>query len=87
MGARIRIPLRIPLRVLLACLAVSLVGIGAVTVGLAEVSATRGYLMQQADDDLLACARSMVSNRFVAAPDSDPAPGQWPLGACDMERA
>lgn len=64
MGARIRIPLR----VLLACLAVSLAAIGAVAVGLAEVSATRGYLMRQADDGLLACARSMLSHGFVAVP-------------------
>ena len=45
MGARIRIPLRAAL----ACLAVSLAAVGAVAVGLAEVSATRGYLMRQAD--------------------------------------
>ena len=61
MGARIRIPLR----VLLACLAVSLVAIGAAATGLAEVSATRGYLMRQADTDLLVCARSMLSWRVV----------------------
>jgi signal transduction histidine kinase len=81
MGARIRIPLR----VLLACLAVILAAIGAVAVGLAEVSATRGYLMRQADDGLLACARSVLSQGFVAAPGSDPVPGQLPPGACDME--
>src|SRR5271154_1652843 len=81
MGARIRIPLR----VLLACLAVILAAIGAVAVGLAEVSATRGYLMRQADDGLLACARSMLSQGFVAALGSDPVPGQLPPGACDVE--
>jgi hypothetical protein len=77
MGARIRIPLR----VLLACLAVSLVAIRVAGVGPAEVSTTRGYLMRQADTDLLACAGSMVSHRFVAAPES----GRLPPGACDME--
>ncbi len=81
MGARIRIPLL----VLLACLAVSLVAIGAAATGLAEVSATRGYLMRQADTDLLACAGSMLSRRFETAPDSDPVPGQLPPGACDVE--
>ncbi len=81
MGARIGIPLR----VLLACLAVSLVAIGAVATGLAEVSATRGYLMRQADTDLLACARGMLSHRFVTAPVSDPVLGQLPPGACDTE--
>ena len=81
MGARIRIPLRAAL----ACLAVSLAAVGAVAVGLAEVSATRGYLMRQADKDLLACAGSLLSHRFVAAPDSDPVAGQLQPGACDME--
>jgi signal transduction histidine kinase len=81
MGARIPIPLR----VLLACLAVSLVAIGAVATGLAEVSATRGYLTRQADTGLLACARSLLSQRFVIAPDSDPIAGQLVPGACDAE--
>ncbi len=81
MGARIRFPLR----VLLACLAVSLVATGATAAGLAEVSAARGYLMRQADTDLLACAGSMLSRRFVAAPDSGPVPGQVPPGTCDLE--
>jgi len=49
MGARIRLPLR----VLLPCLAVSLVAVVAVAVGLADVSGTRAYLVQRADNDLL----------------------------------
>jgi hypothetical protein len=76
MGARIRIPLR----VLLPCLAVSLVAVGAVAIGLAGVSGTRGYLVQRADNDLLNCARSMLSHRLVVAPVSDPVPG-----SCDVE--
>ena len=76
MGARIRIPLR----VLLPCLAVSLVAVGAVAVGLAEVSGTRGYLVQQADNDLLTCARTLLSHRLVVAPVSDPVPA-----SCDAE--
>ena len=51
MGARIRIPPRISLWVLPVCPAVSLVAIGAVAAGLAEVSATRGYLIRQAETD------------------------------------
>jgi len=72
---------RIPLRVLLSCLAVSLVAVGAVAAGMAGVSGIRGYLMRQADNDLLACASSLLSRPFVAAPESGPAPP----GACDME--
>ena len=77
MGARIRIPLR----VLLPSLAVSLVAFGAAAVGIADVSGTGSYLIRQADDDLLACASSMLSHRFVAAPISS----QAPPGACEME--
>ncbi len=80
MGARIRIPLRM----LLPCLALSLVAIGAVAVGLADVSGTRSYLMRQADNDLLNCATSMLSHRLVVAPVADPVSGQVP-GACDVE--
>ena len=77
--------IRIPLRVLLPCLAVSLVAFGAVAVGLAGVSAAGGYLMRQADNNLLACARSMLSHGFVAVPGSDPVFSQVPPGPCDME--
>ena len=76
MAARIRIPLRL----LLPCLAVSLVAVGAVAVGLADVSGTRGYLVQQTDNDLLNCTSSMLSHRLVVAPVSDPVPG-----SCDVE--
>ena len=77
MGAHIRIPLR----VLLPCLAVSLVAFGAVVTGTAMVWGTGSYPIRQADDDLLACASSMLSHRFVAAPASS----QVPPGACEME--
>ena len=77
MGAHIRIPLR----VLLPCLAVSLVAFGAVAVVTAVVSGTGSYLIRQADNDLLACAGSMLSHRFVAAPVSS----QVPPGACELE--
>ncbi len=80
MGARIRIPLR----VLLPCLAMSLVALAAVAIGLSDVSGTRGYLTQQADNDLLNCATSMLSHHSVLAPVSDPVSEQVP-GACDVE--
>jgi signal transduction histidine kinase len=70
-----RTRIRIPLRVLLPCLAVSLVAVGAVAVGLADVSGTRGYLVRQADHDLLNCAASMLSHPLVVAPVADPAAG------------
>ena len=74
---------RMPLRVLLPCLAVSLVAIGAVAAGLAGESAASGYLMRQTDNNLLACARSMLSQGFVAPPSSGPV-SSLP-GPCDME--
>ena len=77
--------IRIPLRVLLPCLAVSLAAFGAVAVGLAGVWGTSGYLMRQVDNNLLACATSMLSDGFVAAPGSGPVSGQVPPGSCDME--
>ena len=73
--------LRIPLRVLLPCLTVSLVASGAVAAGMAGVSGTGSYLIRQADNDLLACAGSILGNRFVAAPVSS----QVPPGRCEME--
>lgn len=76
--------IRIPLRVLLPCLAVSLLAVGAGAVGVADVSGTRGYLIRQADDDLLNCAASMLSGNSVVAPVSDPGSGREP-GACDVE--
>lgn len=77
MGALIRIPLR----VLLPFLAVSLVASGAVAVGIAGVSETGSYLIQQADNNLLACAGSTLGHRFVAAPVSS----QVSPGACGTE--
>jgi hypothetical protein len=77
--------IRIPLRVLLPCLAVSLVALGAVVVGIADVSAARGYLVRQTDQNLLACASSVLSHPFVAPPTSGPVSGQVPPGTCDME--
>ena len=77
MGALIRMPLW----VLLPCLAVSFVAFGAVAAGLAGVSGASGYLMRQADNNLLACASSMLSHGFVAPPDSS----QVPPVPCDME--
>ena len=76
MGARIRLPLR----ALLPCLAVSLLTVGAVAIGLADVSGTRGYLVQRADNDLLICARSMLSHGLVVAPVTDSMPV-----SCDVE--
>jgi len=81
MGARIRIPLRL----LLPCLAVSVVAVGAIAIGVVDVSGTRGYLIRQADNSLLACASGMLSHRFVAAPNSGPGPAQGPPGGCDIE--
>ena len=67
------------IRILLPCLVVTVVAAGAMAVGLADVSGTRGYLVTQADHDLLNCAASMLSRRLVVAPVSDPAAG--PCGA------
>ncbi len=77
MGTRIRIPLR----VLLPGLAVSIVALGAVAAVAVGISGTRGYLVGQADDNLLACAGEMLSQGFVAGPTSGPAPS----GACHVE--
>ena len=77
--------IRIPLRVLLPCLAVSLAAFGAVAVGLAGVWGTSGYLMRQVDNNLLACATSMLSDGFVAAPGLRPGLRPGAAGSCDME--
>jgi len=68
--------------VLLPCLAVSLVASGAVAVGFAAVAGISGYLMRQADDNLLACASSMLSHGLVAAPGSGSVSGQVPPAGC-----
>jgi hypothetical protein len=75
----------VPLGVLLPCLAAGLAASGAVAVGLATVSGTTGYLMRQADDDVLACAAGVLSQGLVAMPGSVPVPGQVPPGACGIE--
>jgi signal transduction histidine kinase len=77
MGARIRIPLW----VLLPCLAVSLVALGAVAAGAVGISATRGYLTRQTDSNLLACADGATGQRLLAWPGSGPVPS----GPCDLE--
>jgi hypothetical protein len=77
MGALIRMPLR----VLLPGLAVIFVAFGAVAAGLAAVSGASGYLIRQADNNLLACASSLLGHGFVASPGSSPVP---PL-SCGME--
>ena len=41
--------------------------------------------MRQADDDVLACAASVLSQGLVAMPGSVPVPGQAPPGACRIE--
>ena len=73
MGARIAVPLG----VLLPCLAVSLAASGAVATGVAMASGTSGYLVRQADQDVLACAESLQSRGLVVVPGSVP-PGALP---------
>jgi signal transduction histidine kinase len=75
MGARIRIPLWVSL----PCLAVSVVGLGAVAAGAVSMSVTRGYLTRQTDSSLLACAGEATGQLMV----DWPAP--VPSGACDTE--
>jgi len=74
-GARIAVPLG----VLLPCLAVSLAASGAVATGVAIASGTSGYLVRQADQDVLACAESLQSRGLVVVP------GSVPPGACGIE--
>lgn len=76
MGVRVRLPLR----VLLPCLAVGLVGLGAVAIGLAGQSAANGYLVRHADGSLRACT-GMLGHRPVVQPGSGPA---LP-GGCEVE--
>ena len=77
MGARIRIPLWM----LLPGLAVGVVALGVIAAGAVGISGTRGYLMRQADGNLLVCAGKMLSQGFVAGPTS----GLAPPGSCDTE--
>jgi len=74
-GARIAVPLG----VLLPCLAVGLAASGAVVTGVAMVSGTSGYLVRQADQEVLACAESLQSRGLVVVP------GSVPPGACGIE--
>jgi hypothetical protein len=80
-GARIGLPLR----VLLPCVAVCLVASGAAAIGAVCVQAAGGSVMRQADDELRACASSMLSHGPVAVPGSGPVPGQAPPAPCGME--
>ena len=79
MGARVAVPLR----VLLPCLAVGLAASGAAAGGLALVSGTSGYLTRQANQEVRACAGSVLRSGLVAVPGSAPAPGQ--KTACGVE--
>jgi hypothetical protein len=80
-GAR----LRLPLRVVLPLVAVGLAAAGASAVGMAGVSAARGYLMRQVDKKLVACAAGLPGHPVVAAPGSGPVAGQAPPDTCDVE--
>ena len=81
MGAGIRIPLR----VLLPCLAVGLTALGAVALGMAALSDAHGYLVRQADKELLACAGGVLRRGVVAPPGSSPVSGPVPPEACGTE--
>lgn len=73
-----------PLRVLLACLAVFLAAVGAAAIGVAAVSTAGGFVMRQADDDVRACASSMLSHGLVV-PVSGLVPGPAGSGTCGVE--
>jgi len=75
----------LPLRVVLPLVAVGLAAAGASAVGIAGVSAARGYLMRQVDEKLVACAAGLPGHPVVAAPGSGPVVGQAPSGTCDVE--
>jgi hypothetical protein len=80
-GARVRLPLR----VLLPCVAVCLVASGAAGVGAVCVPTAGVYVLRQTDDELQACASSMLSPGPVAVPGSGAVPGQAPPVPCGME--
>jgi hypothetical protein len=80
-GARIGLPLR----VLLPCVAVCLVAAGAAAIGAVCVQAAGGYVTRQADDELRACATSMLGGGPVAVAGSGAVPGQAPPAPCGME--
>jgi hypothetical protein len=73
--------IRLPLRVLLPLVAVGLAAAGASAVGMAEMSAARGYLMRQLDQNLAACAAGPLSHPVEAVPGS----GLVLPGPCDAE--
>ena len=77
--------IRLPLRVLLPLVAVGLAAAGASVVGVAEVSAARGYLMRQVDQNLVACAAGPLSQPIAAMPGSGPAFSLVLPGPCDAE--
>jgi len=76
---------RLPLWVLLPCVAVCLAASGAAIIGAVCVSAADDSVMRQADDELRACASSMLSRGPVAVPGSGAVPGQAPPVPCGME--
>jgi len=73
------------LRILLPCLAVCLVASGAVAIGVAGVSAARGYLMRETDGALRACAASVLSQGLMTLPSPGPAPDRAMSGACGIQ--
>jgi hypothetical protein len=89
MGVRIVMPLR----VLLPCLAVCLAAAGAAAIGVAVASTAGGFVTQQADDAVRACASSILSqgpvtvpgSGLVAAPGSGLVPGPAGPGTCGVE--
>jgi hypothetical protein len=80
-GARIRLPVW----VLLPWVAVCLVASGAAVIGAVCVLAADRSVVRQADDELRACAGSMLSRGPVAVPGSGAVPGQAPPVPCGLE--
>jgi hypothetical protein len=66
---------------LLPLVAVGLAAAGASAVGMAGISAARGYLMRQVDQNLAVCAAGPLSHPVVAVPGS----GLALPGPCDAE--
>jgi two-component system, OmpR family, sensor kinase len=73
--------IRLPLRVLLPLVAVGLAAAGASAVGMAGMSAARGYLTRQVDGNLAVCAAGPLSHPVAAVPGS----GLVLPGPCDAE--
>jgi len=72
---------------LLPFVALCLVASGAAAIGMASVRAAGGYVVQQADDALRACAGSVLSHGPVAVPGSGAVPGTAPPVPCGIELA